>query len=944
MRTPHSPLAGLVATFVAIGLVLVSPVARAQEVQQQGADQGTGQGEGQGGPSAADLGIGNPEVDQSTIVDSRVGATQGAEQGTDAWRAAESGEGSSVAASNEQTGADSTNTSSADVTQSAATDVTNTSETANSVDASAVTGENSASENTGSASLTTGDASIGVQAVTADNLNTGGSYGEISHGASAGSQTGDLVLDFSPGMEGGPLDESFRSTNTVTGSGSDNTAAVTSERETVTEIQNDGAIANTVAASAVSGENEAAQNTGDASVATGDANVAATVINFLNAAVVDGALWLEVADIFGDLTGNIVIPEEAVAYLTRRQRELLVDATNQQTGADSTNTVEVDVTHTEETEIANTATVDNAVDIAAITGQNTATQNTGGATIDTGDVQATTNTVTLANLNVVDGNLGLIIVNALNRWLGFLLGSDGSWTPIGHEYTTIEAGNSATGADSTNTAAIDVETTEETTVTNTASVANDLDLEAVTGKNTVMQNTGNAAIRTGDARVHATVVNVVNTTVVRGGFFAVVVNIFGNWVGDLFFGGQPSSALAASLPAAGSSGTGGGVDIEAENTETGAGSVNTIDVDATNELSLEVSNAATIVNSLTVDADTGHNEANRNTGLADIRTGDALAALHARNVANVTLASLAGPWANITADLLNATTGTGSTNTIDVTVNDEREVTVLNDATVDTAIGAVANTGFNTASRNTLGGCITTGLANLVARLENLLNQTWLTGYGGGLDLTLTNAADIANAVSAASDSGGNEADRNTGTRAFPASGAAVLACGVPASTAGSVPVGEGIQPPVNSAPPASSSGGGPSGDGANSGSGGDDERPTVAEKKPKRKARRATARRAPRIAGQHHASSSRSGVSAVRGYQRAARHRWTPGVRRVLRVSNVHAAAAAPEPPPTSSPPVAETSRLARWVGAARPAVPFVLGAPQRMWSFLVGRLTGVD
>lgn len=780
-----------------IGTIMLVPVAYAQEVTGsgdasttqgsgqgtgQGTDQGVSQGTGQGGPDPAASGLvpdenGNYSAEQ--LEGSSVqGGTQGLYQG--------SGNGVAVEANNANTGADSTNTSSADVDQSSTTSVNNQSATTNIGNGAATTGQNAASENTGPGNVGTGNAGVGVQQVTADNLYTGGSSGEISHNVTAGSHSGDYVITFDP-QSGEFVVDSFRSTNAVTGAGSDNTASVTSNRETLVEVQNDGTINNTVNAGAISGQNDATQNTGNASITTGNANVAATLLNFLNANVVDGTLWLEVADIFGDLNGNVVIPSEVIGYLERRQRELMIAAANNETGAGSTNSLDIDVTNTDTTRIENNAHVRNDVIVDAITGQNTATQNTGGSTVATGDVDVTANTVTLANMNVVDGNLGLIIVNALNRWLGFLLGSDGRWTEIGHDYSTIvDAANNQAGAGSTNTADVDVTNTDTTTITNDASVTNTLNLAAITGQNTANQNTGNATVRTGDARVNATVVNVVNTNVIRGGFFVTVINVFGNWLGNLVWGGQ---SLAAG-------GGGGSLGIQAQNENTGADSTNTIDVDVTNTSTVTVDNDADIQNNLVVNADTGHNEASRNTGLGFIDTGDAFAFLHARNIANLTVAGIGGAWSELTAELVNATTGADSTNTIDVTVNDTRQVTVLNEANVDTGIGAVANTGFNTASRNTLGGQILTGVARVDAIIENLLNQTWLVGqeygdtpYGIGIRFALnnqhtgagstntstitpnvstladlTNNANVNNTVDALATSGNNQADENTGT------------------------------------------------------------------------------------------------------------------------------------------------------------------------------------
>ena len=132
---------------------------------------------------------------------------------------------------------------------------------------------------------------------------------------------------------------------------------------------------------------------------------------------------------------------------------------------------------------------------------------------------------------------------------------------------------------------------------------------------------------------------------------------------------------------------------------------------------------------------------------------------------------MAPTWSDITASLENAVTGANSQNTIDVTVNDQRNINVTNDAHVDTAMGAIANTGFNTANRNTLGGAIATGIAEADAFVANLLNQTWLVGGNGAGNLALSGnnnqtGSGSTNSTNVSSNSGGtanvsNNADVN---------------------------------------------------------------------------------------------------------------------------------------------------------------------------------------
>jgi len=820
----YSFISTTLASLLIIGTVWLTPLSYAQEVESngaaptetsqnssqeqgsgQGSDQGLNQGENQGVNQGADQGAGQGAVDSnssavsngetsagsndqqapltqsptnSEIQGVNQGTNQGADQGTN------QGVGQNdPSATNTGTGTNSDNSSTVDTNNSSTNNSNNSSSQNNNSAGTATSGQSSASENTGPGSVTTGNADISIEQVVSDNFNTSGSTGDIQHNVTPGDHNGDLVLSFNSSNDPA-LTNSFRSVNTITGSDSNNNATVNSNRTNLNEIQNDGTINNSLTAGAITGQNQAVQNTGNASVLTGNANVAATLINFLNSNVVDGNLLIDVTDIFGDLNGNIVIPEEVVAYLERQQRLLMgIDASNEGTGSNSDNNATVNVNDTSNTNLNNNADVNNDVDINAVTGQNEATQNTGGSTIDTGDVQTTTNTVTLANANVTDGNLGIIIINALNKWMSFILGKDGKLTPIDHDYSTIQASNTGTGSDSNNNATIDVNNSDTTNISNNANIDNEIDLTAITGQNVANQNTGNAQVITGDARVNANVVNIVNTNVVRGNLVVAVINVFGNWLGDLIFGGQVVNEAPA-----------GSVVVNAENSNTGSGTNNEVNVNVDSENNLAINNRADINNNLNVNADTGNNEADRNTGLANVHTGDALAVLHARNIANVTLAGISSPWMNITSNLVNATTGVNSTNTINTNINDQRRLTILNDADVNTAIGAVANTGFNTTNRNTLGGIVTTGSSRIDALIENLLNQTWLIGsaYGDdpnyGIDVdggnvvtgagsdnstetnvdiegnaNIDNDADVDNSINANSNTGFNEANENTG-------------------------------------------------------------------------------------------------------------------------------------------------------------------------------------
>ena len=314
----------------------------------QGASQGTDQGGDNGGPSLADLGghldeAGN-EVLPAGVEDTRQGATQGVTQGS------AQGSDNGLSASNGNTGADSTNTTDVDVVGTDTSDITNTSDTSNTADAEATTGSNSQSRNTGTGGLTTGDAAVSATVVTTDNTVTTGGEAGFTNEAHTGDYSGDYSVGFGAGtanlIDDG-VNHSYELINEVTGSDSTNDIDIFSSLEEILEVQNDGEIITDIDVVANTGDNEALDNTGAGVIATGDADVAVTLINLLNTTVINGDLWVTVADIFGNLDGDILI-DDLSSFLPSTPRGaggsgLGIDAGNSGTGSDSTNTIDVTV-------------------------------------------------------------------------------------------------------------------------------------------------------------------------------------------------------------------------------------------------------------------------------------------------------------------------------------------------------------------------------------------------------------------------------------------------------------------------------------------------------------------------------------------------------------------------------------------------------------------------
>lgn len=653
----------------------------------QGEDQGFNQGENQG-------------FDQ--------GNTQGADQG--------------IEASNENTGADSDNTNTVETDSTTSTDTQNTSDDETSIAGDATTGDNVNSQNTGDTGVTSGDAHIGVTQVKNDNTAVKNGNVLLSTTAQQGT-TGDLTigLDAATSLVGADGNvKSVQATNSSTGANSDNINNITTTTNEITEVQNDGAINNDVTVSAKTGGNHADQNTGDASVISGNANVAASLVNLLNTTVENGNIIVSTTDVYGDVQGNIYLPDfNQLATLLTGNGPIIVDAQNSNTGADSTNTIDVALNETNTTTINSNATVDTTITAQAITGQNDSLENTGGAEIATGDASVQASNTSLTNTTVKDASLGIVIINALNRFIGFIVGSDNVATPLSEEETLtyVNAQNEDTGEGSHNASSITDNQNHTTTVSNQATITNDIDASAITGQNSTNKNTGKGHIKTGEANIAASAVNIANTTVKNGNLAVYIVNILGNFFGNVLFGEtQLALPYDTSTPIA----------IDAENSETGAGSTNQINVHVSRSDNTTLHNSSSTRTTFDTTLDTGNNRANKNTSGADITTGDSQLHISSRSIANTI--ALGSPWNNSPINFHgnNNATGADSTNTTNLDVTETFSVNINNTASAETYIPGSANTGNNESNQNTLGGAIATGLIDFKANIGNILNRVFL--------------------------------------------------------------------------------------------------------------------------------------------------------------------------------------------------------------------------
>lgn len=440
---------------------------------------------------------------------------------------------------NSGNGANSQNTGTVNIINTGTTVQDNTATLQNNLDLSSQTGSNSASNNTGGNSVVkTGDANVSGTAISAVNTNLSGVT--VSEFNIADNHTGDFVLNFAANCISGCSNVAGSTAqNSDNGSNSQNSSAVNQSTDAGTFQNNDATVGNLLVLQADTGSNSASGNTnGNSSITTGDANVSANAITFANNNL-DGEIVYGVVNIYGNLVGDIVLPADQL----NGSSSPATSVANSGNGVNSNNTAS-DISNSNVlTNQTNNAMIGNTLAMNTNSGSNESTGNTGGnSTIKSGDTSSTAQVLNVANSNVSNGNMWIVLVNNAGQWGGKIYGAPAGTNFAGSDgamFTINAAGeisvtNSGNGADSSNVGSVTSVSNQTTNQTNTADVQNNLQLTANTGSNSANDNTGgNSTIQTGDAKIVANLVNFVNNNVTGGGKLVVtVVNVFGKWLGD----------------------------------------------------------------------------------------------------------------------------------------------------------------------------------------------------------------------------------------------------------------------------------------------------------------------------------------------------------------------------------------------------------------------------
>jgi len=246
----------------------------------------------------------------------------------------------------------------------------------------------------------------------------------------------------------------------------------------VFEGENYAVIENDIVSFAGSGGNSATADY--AVIKTGDTYSIVTLVNRVNTTIVGSEVYFVTINIFGDVNGNIILPE-LVGGPTPSSAPLGV----------------------EEVGLDNSAEVVNEVSSNANTGGNSA------AEVSTGDALSLVDIINLINQNYINTLFYYLNINVLGSWEGEFLG----W------------GEGGIGGVSECIGCYD-----DLSVGNQAYVYNRVASTADSGGNSAV---GGGYVETGGAVSSVSIINMVNTNIINSSGFIGIINIFGRLVGNI---------------------------------------------------------------------------------------------------------------------------------------------------------------------------------------------------------------------------------------------------------------------------------------------------------------------------------------------------------------------------------------------------------------------------
>jgi len=361
----------------------------------------------------------------------------------------------------------------------------------NQTDSTSQSGDTTVADNGTAGSATSGDAQAVANLINAINSSSDLGSGNLTTFETNvnGDVNGDLVIDPSVLSQ-----------------------AITSDPSLLNDLQfestNNGTINNTVNLSSTSGDATVSGNDSAGNATTGSADSVADIMNLINSMIASGQSFLGVINIYGDFTGNILVPYQLVNSLLAENSP----ATTSQTPTLQTDTGTV---------VNNNESVNNQITTTATSGDATVSNNNSAGNATTGTADTQVNIYNLTGSQVVGSNALLVFINVLGTWLGLIMNA-----PVGTTSATL-------GGGITQDSTIPQVTDASVTNNNTETINNNIDVSATSGNALVTDNgtAGNAT--SGNATASVNLVNILGSEFSLTNWFGILfINVFGTWDGN----------------------------------------------------------------------------------------------------------------------------------------------------------------------------------------------------------------------------------------------------------------------------------------------------------------------------------------------------------------------------------------------------------------------------
>ena len=333
-----------------------------------------------------------------------------------------------------------------------------------------------------------------------------------------GDVVGDLLLDPSQINTTGP-DSSNIINNSV-------------ENNLTINSQGSGLINNDITLDATSGDATVSQNTYAGDATSGNANAVANIVNIINSAIAAGQSFLGVININGNLDGDILLPPNFLDQLIASGApQSTINLSQQQVNNLVAN-------------IDNNQTINNDVNLTAVSGDATVSENTNAGSATSGDASTNLTVFNLTGSQVLGANSLMVFVNVLGEWVGLIMNA-----PAGSTSAALCGGSCQISSSVENNALIN-DTSNNT-------INNNLRINSLSGDATVSQNTNAGSATSGDATASANLANIINSQLSLTDWFGILfINVFGTWHGS-FGVNTDAGTIAQALNEAFSGGTNG---------------------------------------------------------------------------------------------------------------------------------------------------------------------------------------------------------------------------------------------------------------------------------------------------------------------------------------------------------------------------------------------------